>query len=50
LRLDLGLNGGYSRRVLIITYSLLFVQGAVIGPIVEEYLWWLLKWFSREIG
>jgi len=37
LRLDLGLNSGYSRHVLIITYSLLFVQGAVIGPIVEEY-------------
>lgn len=36
-RLDMGLSDEYSRQILIITYVLLFFQGAIIGPIVEEY-------------
>ena len=37
LRLDLGLSDEYSTQVLSITYVLFFIQGAIIGPIVEEY-------------
>ncbi len=34
--LDMGLNGGYSKEVLIITYLFTFIFVVFIGPIVEE--------------
>ena len=36
-QLDMGLSDEYLKQVLIITYVLLLIQGAIIGPIVEEY-------------
>ncbi len=34
--LDFGLNGGYSKATLMLTYALFFVFMAVIAPVVEE--------------
>lgn len=36
LHLDLGLGGEYSKSALIITYSLTFVFGVIVAPIIEE--------------